>query len=114
MFCVFVGLTAIEVSLCGPFVSQSVLTFVVLCVGVVQIAVPVATFGPFAHWVSATGAGASETLWVMSIGCGLSSESATAVPRPSATTETTTAVAGSRLNRRKTTRNTPYVRWLVA
>src|SRR5581483_7085712 len=102
MFCVFVGLTAIDVSLCGPFVSQSVLTFAPACVGVVQSAVPVFTGGPLAQSVLATGAGASETLCVMSMGCGLSSDNATVVPTPSATTDRTTAAAGSRLNKRIT------------
>ena len=74
MFCGFVGLTAIDVSLCGPadVVSQSVLTLAVTCAAVVQIAVPVLTAGPEPNTAPATGAGASTTLCVKSTGCGSS------------------------------------------
>ena len=47
MLFAFVGLTAIDVSLCGPIdvVSQSVFALAPVCAGVVQIAVPVLTAG---------------------------------------------------------------------
>src|SRR5438093_31846 len=86
-----VGLTAIEVSLCGPTddVSQSVLTLGVSCVAVVQIAVPVFTAGAVPYTAPETGAGASFTLWVKSMGCVLSppSPAATAQDWLSPTTE---------------------------
>src|SRR6185437_7840296 len=74
MFSWFAGLTAIDVSLCGPAdaVSQSVLALAVSCAAVVQIAVPVLTAGPVPNTAPATGAGASTTLCVKSTGCGSS------------------------------------------
>src|SRR5690242_5120372 len=75
MFCGFVGLTAIDVSLCGPadVVSQSVLALAASCAAVVQIAVPVLTAGAVPNTAPGTGAGASVTLCVKSTGCGSSS-----------------------------------------
>jgi len=67
MFCPFVGLTAIAVSLCGPTDPgsvQSVLTLSVVCVSVVQIAVPVLTAGAVPNTALSTGAGAPVTLCV--------------------------------------------------
>src|SRR5437879_272609 len=82
MFRVLVGLTAIDVSLCGPAVgAQSVLTFAALDVVVEQIAVPVLTAGPVPTTAPATGAGASKALCGRSTGCGSSSAAAIAVPR---------------------------------
>src|SRR6266704_3044105 len=71
MFCEFTGLTAIDVSLCGPadVVSQSVLTLAASCAAVVQIAVPVLTAGAVPNTAPGTGAGASTTLCVKSTGC---------------------------------------------
>ena len=65
-----VGLTAIDVSLCGPtdVVSQSVFAFAPVCFAVVQIAVPVFTGGAVPKTADVTGAGASVTLWAKSIG----------------------------------------------
>src|SRR3954454_6774815 len=93
MFRGLVGLTAIEVSLCGLFTSQSVLTFGVACVGVVQIAVPVLVAGAPPKTAPATGAGASVALWVKSTGCGSSSAVAgnAAAPTASATVPSTAA-----------------------
>jgi hypothetical protein len=68
MFSSFVGLTAIEVSLLGPFFSQPVSTFGVFCVGVVQITCPGLTGVPLPKTAPATGAGASKTLCVISTG----------------------------------------------
>ena len=66
MLFAFVGLTAIDVSLCGPtdVVSQSVFALAVVCVAVVQIAVPVFTAGPDPNVALGTGAGASIGLCV--------------------------------------------------
>src|SRR4051794_4528975 len=76
------GLTAIDVSLCGPTVgAQSVLTFAAPDVVVEQIAVPVLTAGPEPYTAPATGAGASNTLCVKSTGCGSSPAAAIAVPK---------------------------------
>src|SRR5437660_8320932 len=71
MFCEFVGFTAIEVSLCGPAVgvAQSVLAFAVVCVPVVQIAVPVLVAGELPNTAFVTGAGAPVTLCAKSTGC---------------------------------------------
>src|SRR5262245_18795965 len=99
MFDVSVGLTAMDVSLCGPFSSQSVLTFAAAEVAVVQMAVPVFTFGPFDQTVPDTGAGASITLCVASIGSGLSSADATAAA-PKANSATTATSRGIRVNQR--------------
>src|SRR5262249_52815877 len=84
-----VGLTAIDVSLCGPpkvvvWPSQSVLKFGPDCGPVVQIAVPVFVDGDCPKTAPATGAGASLTLWLKSTGCGSSSPSAVATPTASA------------------------------
>jgi hypothetical protein len=46
MLSVSVGLTAMDVSLCGPFYSQSVLTFAAVDGAVEQMGVRVFTFGP--------------------------------------------------------------------
>jgi hypothetical protein len=97
MFWVFVGLTAIDVSLCGPMPSQSVFTFADVCVGVVQIAVPVFVAGAVPKTALVTGAGASLTLWTNSMGSSPSpspsSPRAVAAPsasaRPSADTSST-------------------------
>ena len=72
MFCGFAGLTAMDVSLCGPAdaVSQSVLALAATCVAVVQIAVPVLTAGAVPNTAPGTGAGASTALCVKSTGCG--------------------------------------------
>src|SRR3954467_506323 len=79
MLFTFVGLTAIDVSLCGPteVVSQSVFAFGVACVAVVQIAVPVFTAGPDPNTALGTGAGALIALCVKSTGCGSSPPNAT-------------------------------------
>src|SRR6266446_1861579 len=92
MFFTFVGLTAIDVSLCGPVdvVSQSVFAFAVACVAVVQIAVPVFTAGPEPNTALGTGAGALIALWVKSTGCGSLS--------PNATTLTTSAAPATANN----------------
>src|SRR6266567_6955963 len=86
MFIGLVGLTAIEVSLCGPTDSsvQSVLTLAAVEVEVVQIAVPVLTGGEDPNTPPATGAGAFTTLCVKSRGCWLPS-AATPSVCPSAT-----------------------------
>ena len=59
-----VGLTAIDVSLCGPtdFVSQSVLTFAAADVVVEQNGVPILTVGPEPQTAVAIGAGALTPL----------------------------------------------------
>src|SRR4051794_29259427 len=98
MFEVLVGLTAIDVSLCGPTedVSQSVLAFGPDWVAVVQIAVPVLTAGPDPNTALGTGAGALIALWVKSTGCGPSSPRATSANAPNAITRAsavTTATA---------------------
>src|SRR5438445_5105989 len=86
-FCAFAGLTAIEVSLCGPIPcpfapSQSVLTLAPVCVAVVQIAVPALADGDVPKTALVTGAGAFKTLCAKSTGCWLSSASAVAMPMP--------------------------------
>src|SRR6266581_8612524 len=87
MFRGLVGLTAIEVSLCGPFEgsAQSVLALAPVCLVVVQIAVPVFTGGLVPNTPSGTGAGAPRTLWLLSTGCG-SSPATPASGWPRATT----------------------------
>src|SRR5215467_10577737 len=94
MFRGLVGLTAIEVSLCGPTdgSAQSVLTLDALDVAVVQMAVPVLTAGVVPKTAPVTGAGALATLFVKSTGCGLSS-AATASGRPTAIAETAPRVS---------------------
>src|SRR5690349_15556292 len=79
----FVGLTAIDVSLCGPtdLVSQSVLTFASAAGVDEQNGVPILTVGPEPLTAVAIGAGESTPLCVKSIGCGSSSAAAIAVPR---------------------------------
>jgi hypothetical protein len=84
MFSGFVGLTAIDVSLCGFTPSQSVLTFAVVCVGVVQIAVPAFVGGAVPKTAPVTGAGASLTLCTNSIGCSPSPSSPLAAATPTA------------------------------
>src|SRR5215470_14064776 len=93
MFRGLVGLTAIEVSLCGPTDGsvQSVLTFDALDVAVVQIAVPVLTAGAVPKTASVTGAGAFIT-FVKLTGCGLSSP-ATATGWPTAKAETAATIS---------------------
>src|SRR6266508_4494478 len=97
-----VGLTAIDVSLCGfviPFdavASQSVFTFGASCVGVVQIATPVLNAGPLPKTPPVTGASASKLLCVKSIGCGSSSATARPMPTASETTAATTIAGNSR------------------
>src|SRR4029077_4479597 len=81
MFIELVGLTAIEVSLCGPTDpwAQSVLTFSFVgstAVVVVQNAVPVLTFGAVPNCADVSGAGAPITLCEKLIGCGLVSAAA--------------------------------------
>src|SRR6266702_7220072 len=87
MFSPLVGLIAIDVSLCGPTDAsvQSVLALAVVCVPVVQIAVPVLTAGAVPNTAPSTGAGAPVTLCAKSMGCGLSS-AATASDWPTAMT----------------------------
>src|SRR5258708_33375597 len=98
MFSLLVGLTGMEVSLCGLLApSQSVLTFAPVCVGVVQIAVPVLTAGPVPNTAPVTGAGASLTLCVKLIGCGLSSPSAAATLAPSASAAATSTMLATRV-----------------
>src|SRR5215212_10107771 len=92
----FVGFTAIDVSLCGTFRSQSVLTLAAAEVAVVQIAVPglVCPAGlPYTPPV--TGAGASTPLWVTSIGWMISSSSAEAGADQMNGTATTVAAASA-------------------
>src|SRR5215472_238233 len=93
MFRGLVGLTAIEVSLCGPTDGsvQSVLTFDALDVAVVQIAVPVLTAGAVPKTAPVTGAGAFIT-FVKSTGCGLSSAPA-ANGWPTANAETAARIS---------------------
>ena len=57
-----VGLIAIDVSLLGPFFSQSVSTFALVWNGVVQMRSPGWSAGPLPNTAPATGAGASSTL----------------------------------------------------
>src|SRR5580765_6534815 len=97
MLFTFVGLTAIDVSLCGPVdvVSQSVFACAALCTAVVQIAVPVFTAGPEPNVALGTGAGASNGLCVKSTGCGSSSANA-ATLTTNAATRTTRITAESR------------------
>src|SRR4029077_12350435 len=94
-----VGLTAIEVSLCGPTddVSQSVLTFAVSCVAVVQIAVPVLTAGPVPNTAPGTGAAASLMLWVKSTGSTLSPPSPAATASGQRTKTDTVAMITPRM-----------------
>src|SRR5262245_31368906 len=81
----FVGLTAMDVSLCGPAVgAQSVLTFGATDGAVVQMAVPVFTGGELPNTALVTGAGASVTLCVKLIGCGSPPSSPAAVVAPTA------------------------------
>src|SRR5690348_389649 len=102
MLLVSVGLTAIEVSLCGPIAcpalepSQSVLTFAAVDVAVVQIAVPVFTAGPVPNTAPATGAGASLTLWTNFTGCGSPSPSATPAPIPTVITAAAVTITAVR------------------
>src|SRR5262249_25375214 len=93
MFRGLVGLTAIEVSLCGPTDAsvQSVLTLDALDVAVVQIAVPVLTAGVVPKTASVTGAAAFIT-FVKLTGCGLSSP-ATANGWPTANAETAATIS---------------------
>src|SRR5215207_1396690 len=93
-----VGFTAIDVSLCGTFRSQSVLTLLAVEVAVVQIAVPdlVCPAGlPYIPPV--TGAGASTPLCVTSMGWMISpSSSAHAGATQRNGTAATTAAAVAR------------------
>src|SRR5690242_3980180 len=70
-----VGLTAMDVSLCGRLCSQAVLTLAAIDVAVVQIGVPILAPGLEPKTALVTGAGASTPLWANSIGCGLSPSS---------------------------------------
>src|SRR6266567_9062717 len=81
MFIGLVGLTAIEVSLCGPTDDsmQSVFALTPGCTAVVQMAVPVLTDGAVPNTAPSTGAGAPVTLCAKSIGCGLSSAATASV-----------------------------------
>src|SRR5262245_43970588 len=106
MFCALFGLTAIEVSLCGPAKpSQSVLALAPLWVGVEQIASPRFTVGPLPNTEPATGAGASVALCVKSTGWTLSPSSSpntglTAKPMPTTSNGTATrAMATGRCRR---------------
>src|SRR5262249_54042323 len=85
MLFVSVGLTAIDVSLCGPAVGeQSVLRSAAGEVVGVQIAVPGLVFGPVPNTALVTGAGASTTLWVKLTGCGSPPSSPIAAVTPRA------------------------------
>src|SRR5437899_9265808 len=64
----FVGLTAMDVSLCGVFSSQDVLTFAAFDVAVEHSGVPISASGLLPNAALVTGAGASTPLCVMSIG----------------------------------------------
>src|SRR5947207_15060301 len=97
MFAALVGLTAIEVSLCGLTPSQSVLTFAAACVGVEQIAVPGLAAGALPNTAPATGAGASVALCAKSTGCGSSSPSAGPTPTPSASAAAAAATTARRI-----------------
>src|SRR5689334_18794097 len=83
MFWGLVGLTAIDVSLCGTFRSQSVLTFAAVVVAVVQMAVPVFVWpGELPNTALVTGAGALTALWTKSTGWTFSPASAPALATP--------------------------------
>src|SRR5919197_3067481 len=71
-----VGFTAIDVSLCGPSCSQSVLTFAAVDVVVWQIRVPIFAPGLVPKTAPETGAGASTTMCTKSIGWGSPSSAA--------------------------------------
>src|SRR6266700_7184463 len=103
MFIGLAGLTAIEVSLCGPTDGsvQSVLTLAAVEVAVVQMAVPVLTDGAVPNTAPGTGAGAFTTLCVKSRGCGLSSAAAASVC-PSAT-----AAIGNKITKRSRLKSQP-------
>src|SRR4051812_5493291 len=74
-----VGFTAIDVSLCGVFSSQEVLTLAAFDVAVVQIGTPLRTPpGGLPNPAVVTGAAATTPLCVKSIGCVRSSSSALA------------------------------------
>src|SRR5215831_944440 len=96
MFRGLAGLTAIEVSLCGPTdcSAQSVLTLAAVELEVAQMAVPVFTDGAVPNTAPGIGAGEFTALCVKSIGCGLSSP-ATGIVCPSAS-----AAIGSRIVKR--------------
>src|ERR1700751_2188853 len=98
MLFTLVGLTAIDVSLCGPtdVVSQSVFAFGVSCCAVVQIAVPVFTAGPDPKVEFGTGAGALSALCEKSTGCGSLSPNAATLATSAAPT-TTSATAPARI-----------------
>src|SRR5436190_10485249 len=100
MFNGFVGLTAIDVSLCGWFRSQSVFTFAppaTVDTGVVeQNGTPCVPFPPWPNTADVTGAGASRMLCVKSTGCGSSSAVAAATPRHSVATITNKAATPPR------------------
>src|SRR5262245_19746011 len=85
-----VGFTAMDVSLCGPSCSQSVLTFAAVDVFVWQIGVPIFAPGLVPKTALVTGAGASTTLCTKSIGWGAPSSSAAA--ETAATNEAASAV----------------------
>src|SRR3954452_11467180 len=101
MFAGSVGFTAIDVSLCGPLVSQSVFTLAALVVAVVQIAVPVLTWGPVPNTAPAIGAWVSRMLWVKSTGCGSPPSSPAARAGPAPATSTRDADAASRAEIRR-------------
>src|SRR5690349_11397445 len=88
-----VGFTAIDVSLCGTFRSQDVLTFAAELGAVAQIGVPILGPGLLPKTADVTGAGASRTLCVKSIGCCRSPPSAGA--GDAVTTETASRPAAS-------------------
>src|SRR3954454_9413405 len=96
MFAGSVGFTAIDVSLCGPFVLQSVFTLAALVVAVVQIAVPVLTCGPVPKTAPGIGAWGSRVLWVKSTGCASPPSSPTARAGPAPATSPRDADAASR------------------
>src|SRR6266516_2286841 len=99
-FWVFVGLTAIDVSLCGPAVgAQSVLALAPVWIGVVQIFWPGLRELSEPKTAPATGAGASTTLWVKSTGWMMSPPSSAStgpMPTPSARLEAAMRVAANR------------------
>src|SRR5262245_64426648 len=84
-----VGFTAMDVSLCGPSCSQSVLTFAAVDVFVWQIGVPSFAPGLVPKTALVTGAGASTTLCTKSIGWGAPSSAAA---ETAATNEAASAV----------------------
>src|SRR5690349_18028774 len=88
-----VGLTAIDVSLCGLFASQLVLTLAAVDVAVVHSALPFFVAGPLPKTECVTGAGASTTLWTKSTGWLIPSPSSAETTAGTASASTATAAA---------------------